>query len=267
VASLIGRVAVITGAGDGIGAAVAARFAADGAAAVVLADINLASAQRVAAEIAEFAQTSTLCLAVDVSNEAAVRAMVHAAVAAFGGIDILVNNAWGGGQLGRIEAKTNADLSHGFGVGFYGPFWAMQESFPPMCRAGYGRVINMCSLNGVNAHVGTLEYNVAKEALRTLTRSAAREWANTGIVVNAICPGAKTAASRNVFARYPELEAAADASNPMGRLGDPLTDIAPVVSFLASEDARYLTGNTLFVDGGGHINGVNWVPDLPARSI
>lgn len=261
------RVAIITGAGDGIGAAVATRFAADGAAALVLADLNLASAQRVAVAISDIARTKILCLAVDVSDELAVRAMVQTAVDTFGRIDILVNNAWGGGQFGRVEAKTNADLSHGFGVGFYGPYWAMQESFPHMCRAGYGRVINMCSLNGVNAHVGTLDYNVAKEALRTLTRSAAREWADTGIVVNAICPGAKTAASRSVFARYPELEAAADASNPMGRLGDPLTDIAPVVSFLASEDARYLTGNTLFVDGGGHINGVNWVPDLPARKV
>jgi NAD(P)-dependent dehydrogenase (short-subunit alcohol dehydrogenase family) len=261
------RVAIITGAGDGIGAAVATRFATDGVAALVLADINLAAAQRVAARIAEIAPTKTLCLAVDVSNESAVRAMVQTAVDVFGRIDILVNNAWGGGQLGRAEAKTNAELAHGFGVGFYGPFWAMQEAFTHMCSAGYGRVVNMCSLNGVNAHVGTLEYNVAKEALRTLTRSAAREWADTGIVVNAICPGAKTAASRSLFALYPALEAAADASNPMGRLGDPLIDIAPVASFLASEDARYLTGNTLFVDGGSHINGVNWVPDLPARAI
>jgi len=233
----------------------------------VLADINLAAIQYVAAGIATISSTQTLCLAVDVSDEFAVRAMVRATIDTYGRIDILVNNAWGGGQLGRVEAKTNAELTHGFGVGFYGPLWAMQESFPHMSRTGYGRVINVCSLNGVNAHVGTLEYNVAKEALRTLTRSAAREWADTGIVVNAICPGAKTAASRSVFARYPELEAAADASNPMGRLGDPFTDIAPVVSFLASEDARYLTGNTLFVDGGGHINGVNWVPDLPLRSV
>jgi NAD(P)-dependent dehydrogenase (short-subunit alcohol dehydrogenase family) len=266
-ASLKHRIAIITGAGDGIGAAVATRFATDGAAALVLADINLASAQRVAAEIAEFSQIKIRCLAVDVSDESAVRTMVQSTVHEFGGIDILVNNAWGGGQLGRVESKTNAEMSHGLGIGLFGPLWAMQETFPHMHRAGYGRIINMCSLNGVNAHVGTLEYNVAKEALRTLTRSAAREWANTGIVVNAVCPGAKTAASRSVFARYPELEAAADAANPMGRLGDPLTDIAPVASFLASEDARYLTGNTLFVDGGSHINGVNWVPDLPARKV
>ena len=139
----------------------------------------------------------------------------------------------------------------------------MQAVFPTMQQRGYGRIINLCSLNGVNAHMGTLEYNSAKEALRTLSRTAAREWASYGIVVNVICPGAKSGSTRRVFAEHPELEAAADASNPMGRLGDPETDIAPVAIFLASEGARYLTGNTLFVDGGGHINGVAWAPDLP----
>ena len=93
---------------------------------------------------------------------------------------------------------------------------------------------------GVNAHIGTAEYNAAKEALRALTRTAAREWARYGITANIICPGAKTAASRRVFAQNPELEVAADASNPMGRLGDPETDIAPVAVFLASEESRYL---------------------------
>src|SRR5436309_1895807 len=79
----------------------------------------------------------------------------------------------------------------------------------------------------------------------------------------AMVPAAKTAASRRVFAEHPELEASADAANPMGRLGDPEDDIAPVAVFLASEDVRYFTGNTLFVDGGGHINGAAWAPELP----
>jgi len=82
------------------------------------------------------------------------------------------------------------------------------------------------------------------------------------VVVNAICPGAKSAAFRRMAAAHPEIEAAADRANPMGRLGDPETDIAPVAVFLASEGARYLTGNTLFADGGSHINGVAWTPDL-----
>ncbi len=260
--TLQGRVAVVTGAGDGIGAAIATRFAAEGAS-VVVGDIHADAAVAVANGIRRASSCEVLALTVDVADKSAVLAMVQTAIAQLGGIDILVNNAWGGGTLARVEHKTDAAIQHGFDVGFFGPLWAMQAAMPTMKAAGYGRIINLCSLNGVNAHVGTLEYNAAKEALRTLTRTAAREWAPHGIVVNAICPGAKTAASRRVFAAHPELETAADAANPMGRLGDPLLDIAPVAAFLASEDARYLTGNTLFVDGGSHINGVNWVPDLP----
>jgi NAD(P)-dependent dehydrogenase (short-subunit alcohol dehydrogenase family) len=127
----------------------------------------------------------------------------------------------------------------------------------------YGRIISLCSLNGVNAHIGSTEYNSAKEALRALTRTAAREWAPDGIVANIICPGAKSAAFERIIQTNPEIEASADASNPMGRLGDPEDDIAPVAVFLASEGARYLTGNTLFVDGGSHINGSTWAPELP----
>jgi NAD(P)-dependent dehydrogenase (short-subunit alcohol dehydrogenase family) len=123
-------------------------------------------------------------------------------------------------------------------------------------------VINIASLNGVNAHMGTAEYNVTKEALRAYTRTAAREWAPHGICCNIICPAAKSAAFRRMEELQPEMIAIADAANPMGRIGDAEEDIAPVAAFLASEDARYLTGNTLFVDGGGHINGVAWTPDL-----
>jgi NAD(P)-dependent dehydrogenase (short-subunit alcohol dehydrogenase family) len=202
-------------------------------------------------------------LHVDVSDKEQVQAMVEAAASKWGRVDVLVNNAWGGGGLGRVESKTDEQLAHGFGVGFYGPFWAMRAAFPHMKAAGYGRVINLCSLNGVNAHMGSLEYNAAKEALRTLTRTAAREWAPTGVVVNAVCPGAKTAAARALEVSMPDLIKGAEASNPMGRMGDPDEDIAPVILFLASDDVRYMTGNTLFVDGGGHINGVSWAPPLP----
>ncbi len=181
----------------------------------------------------------------------------------FGAIDILVNNAWSGGELSRVEKKTDELLQRAFAVGYYGPFWAMQAAFPTMKAQGYGRIISLASLNGVNAHIGSTEYNSAKEALRALTRTAAREWAPYGIVANIICPGAKSAAFLKIIKTNPEIEASADASNPMGRLGDPENDIAPVAVFLASEGARYLTGNTLFVDGGSHINGSTWAPILP----
>ena len=90
----------------------------------------------------------------------------------------------------------------------------------------------------------------------------AREWASTGIVANVICPAAKSAAFRQIAEHRPEMLAHADASNPMGRIGDCKDDIAPVAVFLASDGCRYMTGNTLFVDGGGHINGSSWAPDL-----
>ena len=188
--------------------------------------------------------------------------MIQAAVEAWGTLDILVNNAWGGGKLSRVEYKTDELIEHGLAVGFRGPLWAMQAAHPIMKAQHHGRIINICSLNGVNAHMGTVEYNAAKEGLRAATRTAAREWANTGIVLNVICPAAKSAAFHAVMAEHPELVAAADAANPMGYVGDPYEDIAPVALFLAGDDCRYLTGNTLFVDGGSHINGSAWAPEL-----
>lgn len=252
------RVAVVTGAGDGIGRAIARAYVAEGAR-VLVAERDEASGRSVAEELGDagrFVRT-------DVAVKDDVTAMIAAALEAWGAVDVLVNNAWGGGRLSRVEHKTDELFDHGFHVGFYGPLWAMQAAFPHMRDRGWGRIVNLCSLNGVNAHVGTAEYNSAKEALRALTRTAAREWAGHGITANVICPGAKTAASRAVFREHPELEQMADAANPMGRLGDPEGDIAPVAVFLASEDCRYLTGNTLFVDGGSHINGAPWAPELP----
>lgn len=254
---LDGRVALVTGAAAGIGEGIARHFAAQGAR-VVLTDLDEEAGRTVAGEV------GGLFLRTDVGNRDDVENAVATALSEYGSIDILVNNAWGAGNIGRVENKTDEQLAQGFAVGYYGPFWAMRAAFPHMKQRGWGRVVNMCSLNGVNAHVGSLEYNSAKEALRTLTRTAAREWAPTGITVNAVCPGAKSKAFRRVMSEHPEIAATAEAANPMGRMGDPYDDIAPVVTFLASEGSRYLTGNTLFVDGGSHINGVAWTPDLDA---
>ncbi|QFU92487.1 SDR family NAD(P)-dependent oxidoreductase [Amycolatopsis sp. YIM 10] len=253
--ALDGRVALVTGGGAGIGEGIVRRFAEEGA--------RIAVADR-GSGVAIAASTGGVHVPTDVAERDQVEAAVETTVKAYGRIDILVNNAWSGGSVGRVENKTTQQLEHGFALGYLGPFWAMRTAFPHMRANGWGRVINMCSLNGVNAHIGTLEYNTAKEALRTLTRTAAREWAPTGITVNAVCPAAKTPAFERAIQGNPEIEALADSANPMGRLGDSYADIAPVAVFLASEACRYLTGNTLFVDGGAHINGVVWAPDLDA---
>jgi NAD(P)-dependent dehydrogenase (short-subunit alcohol dehydrogenase family) len=256
------RVAVITGAGDGIGRGIARRFAAEGAR-VLVAELDKDRGALVADELIDEFGIEARFMQTDVSDQAANEKMIEVANDEWGTVDILVNNAWGGGSLKRVEHKTNDDFDHGMRVGFYGPMWAMRAAFPIMKAQQRGNVINICSLNGVNAHMGTVDYNTAKEALRALTRSAAREWAPHGLTCNVICPAAKTAAAKRVFELNPELEVSADASNPMGRMGDPEADIAPVALFLASDDANYLTGNTLFVDGGSHINGAAWAPELP----
>ena len=129
-----------------------------------------------------------------------------------------------------------------------------------MKAAAYGRIINICSLNGVNAHKYTADYNSAKEAVRAYTRTAAVEWAPHGITANIICPGAVTTPFQTLMAINPQMAAEVGKLNPMGYMGDPETDIGPVALFLASDMSRYLTGNTLFADGGGHINGVPWAP-------
>jgi NAD(P)-dependent dehydrogenase (short-subunit alcohol dehydrogenase family) len=257
-----GRVAMVTGGGEGIGRGITTAYLNAGAK-VVIAEFNEALGKKTAADLS--AETGGDCRFVlcDVGVKEQVEAAVQFTVDTFGTIDILVNNAWSGGEITRVENKSDELLQYGFKIGYWGPWWAMKKAFPVMKSNGYGRIVNLCSLNGVNAHMGSAEYNSAKEALRALSRTAAREWASTGITINMICPAAKSAAYLRVIAEHPEIEASGDAANPMGRLGDPENDIAPVAVFLGSEGSRYLTGNTLFVDGGSHINGSSWAPVLP----
>jgi len=261
------RVALVTGAAAGIGKGVARRFASEGAR-LWLSDIQVDAGEQVAADIRKDFGTEVSFGRADVSQRQEVDAMVQAALARFGRVDVLVNNAWGPrpGRRGysRVETLDELDMDWALRIGSSAALWAMQSVFAGMRERRWGRVINMCSLNGVNAHPFSVDYNMAKEALRTLTRTAAREWAPYGICCNAICPGAATEAYQKFAAAQPDNAAAMLKLNPMGRMGDPETDIGSVAVFLASEDCRYLTGNTLFVDGGSHINGVPWFPQPPA---
>lgn len=260
--ALEGKVSIVTGAGQGIGRGIARRLAGAGAA-VLVAEINPESAERVAAELHGEFGVDAFWTRTDVSVKDDVSAMVSAAQERWGALDVLVNNAWGGGGFARFEHKTDDEIDRGLKVGFWGAYWAMQACFPMLRNAGGGSIVNLCSLNGVNAHQYTLEYNAAKEAVRAMTRTAAREWARHAIRCNIICPAAVTPAYE-AFERFaPDNAAELLAMNPMGRMGDPEADIGGVAVFLASDDARYLTGNTLFVDGGSHINGVSWSPGLP----
>ncbi len=261
---LTGKVAIITGAGEGIGRGIARRFAAEGAA-VVIAEINPATGQATAREIEKDFHTKALFVMTDVSVKEDVLAMVDTTVKTFGRVDILVNNAWGGPavtSIARLQHMADVEMEAAMRLGLLAAFWAMQAVFPHMRRNGGGRIISICSLNGINAHMFTVQYNCTKEALRTLTRSAAREWAKYNILANIICPGAATAAYQTYAKANPEDAARVLKFVPLGWMGDPERDIGGVALFLASEDSRYVTGNTIHADGGGHINGVPWGHDM-----
>ncbi len=256
------RVAIITGAGEGIGLGIARCFASEGAR-ITVAEYNTETGNRAVEELRALG-ADALFVRTDVGEKADIENMVQKTVDRWGTVDVLVNNAWSSrAALTRVEWMDDETMQRAFEVGTMGCYWAMRACFAYMKAQGRGRIINMCSLNGVNAHMYTLHYNMAKEALRAVTRTAAREWARTGITCNIICPSAETRALQGMKQAAPEMFEELEAAVPMGRFGDPERDIGPVALFLATEDSRYVTGNTLFADGGGHINGVAWAPSLP----
>jgi NAD(P)-dependent dehydrogenase (short-subunit alcohol dehydrogenase family) len=254
---LDGRVAIVTGAGQGIGEGIARRFATEGAS-VVVAELRADTGARVAAALA----SPSRFVSTDVTKKDDVERAIQTALDEFGRLDVLVNNAYTGSGFGPLETKSTDDFARSLSGSFYGTLWAMQAAFPHMRSQGGGRIINLVSLNGINAHMYSADYNATKEAIRTLTRTAAREWARHNVLVNAIAPAAATPAYVSYAESSPENAARLLKLNPMGRMGDPEQDIGGVALFLASDDSRYVTGNTIFADGGGHINGVPWDPDV-----
>lgn len=258
---LNGKTALVTGAGQGVGRGIALRLAREGAA-VMVAEINETTGRAVVAELQALGAQAAF-VHTDINHKASVQAAVEATVSQLGGIDILINNAWPAGSVPqRLENMSDATFEGAFQAGLQSVWWAMRAAFPHMKARRWGRIINMCSLNGVNAHPYTAHYNTMKEGVRALSRTAAREWGEHGICVNVICPAAATPAYEVFKSRAPDSAAEMLKQNPMGYMGDPEADIGPVATFLASDDCRYVTGNTLFVDGGSHINGVSWVPPV-----
>jgi NAD(P)-dependent dehydrogenase (short-subunit alcohol dehydrogenase family) len=256
------RVAIVTGGGQGIGRGVARRFAREGAT-VVVAEVNPATGAQVAAEIVEDLGATARFVETDVLEKDQVVGVVDRAVDEFGRIDILVNNAYAAGGFDRFERKPDDDLLLAFRGGPLHTFWAMQAVFPHMKAQRWGRIINLVSLNGINAHQYSVDYNAAKEGIRAITRTAAREWAKHNVLVNAIAPAAASPAYVAFAEAAPDNAKEMLKQNPIGRMGDPEHDIGGVALFLATEDSDYITGMTMLADGGSHINGVPWDPPMP----
>jgi len=251
VGRLAGRVALVTGAGQGIGRGIAIAFAREGAR-VCVAELKAHRAERTAAEI-DAGGGEAIAVVADVGQRAEVERMVAETVARWGTVDVLVNNAHTFGARAALEQIPDAQFDASWTSGVKGTWWAMCAARPHMAARGRGRIVNMVSLAADRGDAGLGEYNAAKAGIAALTRTAAREWGHQGITANAIAPGAWTKRGQDWAARDPDGFARAMAERPIGRLGDPETDIAPVALFLASDDSRFLTGQILYVDGGAHL--------------
>jgi NAD(P)-dependent dehydrogenase (short-subunit alcohol dehydrogenase family) len=244
-----GRVVIVTGAGRGIGRGIAHDLAKHGAT-VVAAEFVPRRAERITAEL-DALGAPNLVLGIDIRDKAAVHDMVATTVDTFGRVDALVNNAiMFSGPVPLVELSDDElELVHSSGV--KAVLWAMQAVYPHMKAAGWGRIVNVGSGAAVIGFPGFGAYNAAKEAVRALTRTAAREWAADGIIVNCYCPAAfedRPGRAPNPLAEMSHTEFWTN--HPMQRVGDPEADIAPVVRFLCSDACRYMTGQTLMIDGG-----------------
>lgn len=239
------RVAIVTGGGSGLGREMALRFARDGAA-VVVADQNADTANAVCAEI-EKSNGRAVSIKVDVRVQGEVEAMVRTAVGNFGGLHILVNSAGVGEQTAFLK-QTIDGFERIIAVNLTGTYRCVHVAAPEMIKCGWGRIINISSVTGLRGVSGRVSYGASKTGIVGMTRALAIELAPYNITVNAIAPGpVDTEMVRQVHSR-----ATRDTYNrnsPMHRYGTTM-EIADGAAFLASDQASYITGHTLPIDGG-----------------
>jgi 3-oxoacyl-[acyl-carrier protein] reductase len=243
-ASLQGKTALVTGASQGIGRACALALAGAGAK-VALAARNEAKLNEVAAEIAA-AGGAAAVFALDIASEESIKSCAKSAIAHFGGIEILINNA-GITRDTLVLRMKRADWDDVLGTNLTGTFLMTQAVLSPMLKARWGRIINISSVVGETGQAGQANYAASKAGLIGLTKSLARELASRNITANAIAPGyIETAMTAVLDEKQRE---AMLAHIPLGRAGTD-ADIANAVRFLASDDAAYITGHVLDVNGG-----------------
>lgn len=242
------KVAIITGSAQGIGYTTAELFIAEGAKVVVV-DVNAELTAKSAAALAGGDDSKTLGVSCDVTKLDQCEAVVKAAMEKFGKIDILVNNA-GITKDNLLMRMSEADWDVVMDVNLKGAFNFIKASIRPMMKAHYGRIINIASVIGQEGNAGQANYSASKGGLISMTKSVAREFASRSITANAVAPGFIKTRMTEVIPE--EMKAKLIEKILLGRMGEP-ADVARAVLFLSSDEASYITGHVLNVNGGGYM--------------
>jgi 2-hydroxycyclohexanecarboxyl-CoA dehydrogenase len=241
---LTDKIAIVTGAGQGIGRAVAEKLTAEGAT-VVVTDLN----ESAAAEVARLLGNEAIAVRVDVTSRESLAAMAERVVGRFGRVDVLVNNA-GWDKASPFVESEPADWDRVIQVNLYGVLNTTKVVLPLMASQGHGTVVNIASDAGRVGSSGEAVYSAAKGGIIAFTKSIAREMARHQINANCVCPGpTDTALFATLGGDDPNLRTALIKAIPFRRLAEP-DDIANAVAFLASDEAAYITGQTISVSGG-----------------
>jgi NAD(P)-dependent dehydrogenase (short-subunit alcohol dehydrogenase family) len=253
--TLSGKVAIISGAGRGIGRGIALALAREGAS-ICIAEIDPDTGPATAREIEKLG-VRAIAVCCDVKQRDQIEQCVATVVSELGGVDILINNATGANQetaFRPLIEHTEEQFDRQFAVDVKGTFHFMVACYPHFCARGGGAIVNLASEAGSERTQGFGAYAAAKEAVRALTGVAAREWGPQGIRVNAICPTAITPATSQWLADNPEHAEEHLSKIPLQRHGDPEHDTGRTVVFLVGPDASFMTGQTIWIDGGSVIH-------------
>jgi NAD(P)-dependent dehydrogenase (short-subunit alcohol dehydrogenase family) len=243
------KVVIITGAGSGIGAATAKLFGTHGAT-VVASDINLENAQKVVDEIKKAGGTAS-AIKTDVTEFKEVESLIADTVKECGRLDVMVNNAGIGGkhQL-KVADHTHDDWHNVIAVNQTGVFYCMKVAIKQMLVQGHGNMVNVASLAGLKASGNNLSYSASKFAVVGMTKSAALEYGRKNIRINAVCPGyTHSALLDQLLSVSPDMGEKLKRFIPMGRFGE-ANEIAEAICWLASENSKFITGQTITLDGG-----------------
>ena len=248
---LDGKVAVVTGGTQGIGQGVVLKFLKEGAQ-VVYCSRNPKNNEEMLPLIAAIpgGQKRAKYIQADVGIKTQIQGVVHEAAKLFGGVDIVINNAQGIAALKPLEEKPDEDYAMTFATGFYYSLWTGQAALPYMKKRGGGRIINCSSHWCQRGMTYACDYATTKAANEALTRVMAQEWGRYNITANCFVPAGDSFAYKQYKKQLPEVCAEIEKLMPMRRLGDCETEIGGAILGLVSDNGRYITGQTIFVDGG-----------------